>query len=1495
MVLKGEADLIFHQISSVYFGIYDDQELVKLSVKEITNPIPLDDLLNPTQNGLYDPALGPFNPGDICKTCFLSYMHCPGHFGHIKLSLPVYNPVFFNTAFLLLRACCFYCYNFKASRLEVYELRSQLLLLQYGLLKEAIALPSLLDSYMDSLEEAVDENNLGKTRIHCIDSLLKRVFNENNIYKENKNKSVNTIHINAFRQKLVAEFLKNSSFSKCKNCSGINRVLKKNKSSKVYVLPLTQKDRKKMLAHKIFLLDKEAPDSAFVLNPKESILQEETTLLSAHNAKLLLEKVWDTEHPLLCKLFRKSVLRAQRRLPSMFFIETLAVSPPRFRPISRLDEKIFENPQTTSLKKIIETSNQLLKTRYEVFQVNKKRQTEGAEEGNEKVSNMQPGLLTIKFTRIRQLLEKKDGLFRKHMMGKRVNYACRSVISPDPYIGTHEIGIPMLFATDLTYPQPVTAWNINELRQLVINGPLVHPGATHLITEKNATIALGNITLEQRTALANQLLTPPEDGYFCNGSNKKVLRHIKNGDIVLVNRQPTLHKPSIMAHTVRVLPGEKTLRLHYANCNTYNADFDGDEMNVHFPQSEHARAEAYFIANTDNQYLVPTSGAPLRGLIQDHVCSGAVLTARNTFFCREQYQQLLYAALSDQESKVKLLPPVIWKPQPLWTGKLLVSTILLNVTLRDRDEYIGFTGICLNSISKTPAHVWGPNCEENEVVVRGGELLCGVLDKSQFGASSYGLVHAVQELYGGEVAGALLTSLGRLFTAYLQFRGLSCGVEDLVLTRKAEKKRTEFLKRSHYIGKEELANVSCNASVLTEERASREVLQEIYRSSEKMAALDAAMKSSLNKLTSDVISKCLPVGQRKSFPANNLSLMISTGAKGSSVNLSQISCLLGQQELEGRRVPIMKSGRSLPSFLPYDASSRSSGYVVNRFLTGLKPQEYYFHCMAGREGLVDTAVKTARSGYLQRCLIKHMEGLKVAYDLTVRDGDQSIIQFIYGEDGIDVLKTSYLNNFDFIKMNESSMLAKLNFVQMQRAVDTTKAIKYWKKLRKSKRSGNQLPPVLSVYSPSLFLGSVSEKFAIDMRTFISRDKECKTKKEAVSRLRWLSYAKYRQCLVEPGESVGLLSAQSLGEPSTQMTLNTFHFAGFGAMNVTLGIPRLCEILMTASRNIKTPMMRVPIRSGPRCKELAANIKHRLNKITLSQVLHESDGDSSSSDQEEGSTLSIDNDSDSSAISDDDDKAVQFAPSTQDLPESLNYDSSLRSKRIARLHALSSHISEYDYDEDGNWAELTLNYPVSTRKLLLTSLIESMADSVVIRSTSGINRCVVSETSVDNVDQLLLQTEGVNIPEMWKYYNILEMNKIICNDIHQILEVYGVEAARITIVREISEVFKVYGIIVNVRHLSVIADLVTFEGGYKPFNRMGLQANTSPFLRMSFESTMSVLRETALYIIHLLLYYFFTYISRTGDCDAILTPSSSLVVGKPVECGTGAFELVQAFC
>jgi len=228
----------------------------------------------------------------------------------------------------------------------------------------------------------------------------------------------------------------------------------------------------------------------------------------------------------------------------------------------------------------------------------------------------------------------------------------------------------MVFAKRLTYPEPVTSFNVKELRQAVINGPEKHPGATHIQNEDGSLSSLSNFTIEGRTALSNQLLTPQSSGEGPQ-VNKKVLRHVRNGDVVIMNRQPTLHKPSMMAHIARILPGEKTLRMHYANCDTYNADFDGDEMNMHFPQNEIARAEAYLIANTSNQYLVPTDGSPLRGLIQDHVGAGVMLTKRDTFLSRDEYQQLLYSCLPDTMD-IEMLPPVISKPKKLWSGKQVV-------------------------------------------------------------------------------------------------------------------------------------------------------------------------------------------------------------------------------------------------------------------------------------------------------------------------------------------------------------------------------------------------------------------------------------------------------------------------------------------------------------------------------------------------------------------------------------------------------------------------------------------------------------------------------------------------------------------------------------------------------------------------------------------------------------------------------------------------------
>ncbi|XP_023931575.1 DNA-directed RNA polymerase I subunit RPA1-like, partial [Lingula anatina] len=421
---------------------------------------------------------------------------------------------------------------------------------------------------------------------------------------------------------------------------------------------------------------------------------------------------------------------------------------------------------------------------------------------------------TDKHPGIKQLLEKKEGLFRKHMMGKRVNYAARSVISPDPYINTDEIGIPMVFALKLTYPQPVTPWNVQELRQAVINGPRQHPGAVFVENEDGTRIMLNPTDVRQREAIAKELLTP-STFYHGPPESKKVLRHLKNGDVLLLNRQPTLHRPSIQAHKARVLPAEKTLRLHYANCKAYNADFDGDEMNAHFVQDEIARAEAYTIASTNFQYLVPKDGTPLAGLIQDHMVSGVMLTMRGRFFSRGDYQQLVYAALTDQYGPVKMLRPGMIKPVKLWSGKQVLSTVLLNLIPE------GKPALNLHGKAKIAGKNWlagqprawlaggqalkDESMSESEVVVRSGELLCGVLDKGHYGPTPYGLVHCCYELYGGVVACKLLTSLAKLFTTFLQQHGFTLGPEDILVTPQADVKRKKNVDASRLCGDEAAA------------------------------------------------------------------------------------------------------------------------------------------------------------------------------------------------------------------------------------------------------------------------------------------------------------------------------------------------------------------------------------------------------------------------------------------------------------------------------------------------------------------------------------------------------------------------------------------------------------------------------------------------------------------------------------------------------------------
>ncbi|KAG2223195.1 hypothetical protein INT45_011541 [Circinella minor] len=1630
------------EIANVSFSFYQPHEIKKISVKQIVNPVLFDALGHPTKGGLYDPALGPFQKTQICGTCSQDHHSCPGHFGHIELPVPTYNPLFFDNLYALIRAKCSYCNKFRMGRHLMQKTIAKLTLLQHGLMREAQALDEMnLDSKKlkktDNLEDQMEEDGKASDKeddtINRIDSYVKECLADKEARKFASDNYKVTV-INDARKRVMMEFMKYCVGQKrCGNCSGISPPIRRDGAAKLFELNLSKKDQMTMHARTSAKARKDLSDSEDeddevtpskkakpapgsgqrYLNPIEvrksvqDLFQEEpeiTTLLyGARNANIPSQVKRATYH--------------------MFFIEVLSVSPTRFRPPSVMGDKLFESPQNELLSNILNGAHQVRDVSMTLQQANRqdpvdKKQVARLQDVfvNSLISLQHAVNSFIDSTKnpqtfgqnqqppagIRQALEKKEGLFRKHMMGKRVNYAARSVISPDPNIDTNEIGVPPVFAKKLTYPEPVTAHNIKELRQAVINGPFKWPGATHVQHEDQSLDVLANLSLESRIALANSLLAP-QNSQAAQGSNnpyptrtqtinKKVFRHLRNGDMLLLNRQPTLHKPSIMAHKARVLPGEKTIRMHYANCNTYNADFDGDEMNMHFPQNEIARAEASFIANTDNQYLVPTSGNPLRGLIQDHVVSGVWMTSRNTFFTREEYHQLLYGSLRPEadgtgNGRILTMPPTVWKPVPLWTvGKAPLNT---------------------KSKSKVPGRYWGPDAKEEEnVLVMDGELLIGILDKSQFGASAYGLVHSIYELYGPESAGMILSIFGRLFTKYIQSHGFTCRMDDLRLTEEGDKWRRDLLTDGQGLGRE--AHLEFLGLTETAKKSSKEALEkefnlrmaEVARDDNKLAGLDNAMKSKVNKLTSSITERCLPNGLVRKFPDNDMQMMTVSGAKGSNVNAAQISCMLGQQELEGRRVPLMVSGRSLPSFRPYDTAPRAGGFVAGRFLTGIRPQEYYFHCMAGREGLIDTAVKTSRSGYLQRCLIKHLEGLRVHYDHTVRDSDGSILQFHYGEDSLDVIKAKYLNEFGFSAHNFEMLSQKYNPKAAIASLDTKQGEEYVKKALK--KPGKYDPP-LSKFNPATHLGVVSEKFALGMKKYIEDnpdkmpfDKHSeKTKNNerfaslTKAKFKALMHLKYLHSLVDAGEAVGLLAAQSVGEPSTQMTLNTFHFAGYGAANVTLGIPRLREIIMTAAKFIKTPTMTLPLQADV-SPEQAAEFCKFASKLTLAQIVDDVSVTESMTSktaennyrrskvytirlnlfeeqeykeeyrvsskrikevlattflkqleevirkdikdskkvvniaapskvstgkgEEEDDNVNVAAEYDSDE-GDQDATNVRLAAKTKakasyDEPDEEDVEMAKNLKSLedeeAELEAVaqsgqddeemqeaseesvgknwaqsainnSQYVTRWDFDaEDGGWCEIDMKFPADTKKILMVSLIEKVCPRVVVHEIKGIQRCFEYLNRIENDTSKQLQTEGVNLRGMWNHGDLLDINFIDTNDIAAILQTYGVEAARNAIIKEIAGVFEVYGIKVDRRHLTLIADYMTFEGGYKPFNRIGLASNTSPFLKMSFESTCKFLTDATLH----------------GDFDTLESPSARIVMGQVVEGGTGSFEVLQ---
>ncbi|MDD1704550.1 MAG: DNA-directed RNA polymerase subunit A' [Methanoregula sp.] len=578
-----------------------------------------------------------------------------------------------------------------------------------------------------------------------------------------------------------------------------------------------------------------------------------------------------------------------------------------------------------------------------------------------------------------QRLKGKDGRFRGSLSGKRVNFSSRTVISPDPNLSVAQVGVPRAVANEMTIPVRVTAANLEELKGIARIGPnrpdVNAPcGANYAIRPDNRRLRLAEGNLE---TVADMI----EPGWT-------VERQLRDGDVVLFNRQPSLHRMSIMAHRVKVMEG-RTFRLNPAVCPPYNADFDGDEMNMHVPQTEEARAEATILISVQENILSPRFGGPIIGGIHDHVSGMFMLTHDVRWFTKEDALYLL------KHTDIERLPPPgkVEDGIDYWSNKQVFSQILpAQLTTVFHASSCQNCDTCKKELCDRDAYVR----------IIDGNLEMGTIDKKAIGAFDGQIVNRIIRHYGMRRAAEFIDDMTKLSIRGIMLDGFSFGIDDEDLSKTEYGQIDEVLK---------------NAALDVERRI------KIYEDGQLEPMPGRTVEETLEMQIMQVLGKARDLtGQiagRHLGLGNSAVLMAVSGARGSMLNLTQMAGCIGQQSVRGERIIRGYDDRTLPHFKKGDRGSDAHGFIQHSYKGGLNPTEFFFHAIGGREGLVDTAVRTSQSGYLQRRMINALQDLKVAYDGTVRSTGGKIIQFEYGEDGTDPTKSAFGDPVDVKGIVES--------------------------------------------------------------------------------------------------------------------------------------------------------------------------------------------------------------------------------------------------------------------------------------------------------------------------------------------------------------------------------------------------------------------------------------------------------------------------------------------
>jgi DNA-directed RNA polymerase II subunit RPB1 len=1237
-----------------------------------------------------------------------------------------------------------------------------------------------------------------------------------------------------------------------------------------------------------------------------------------------------------------------RARPDWMIITYMAVCPPQVRPSVSVDATLrCEDDLTFQYVQILKANNQL------------KRQEEQGAAGHiimETATLLQFYVATLMNNEISSgsaqqrsgrpikaistRLKGKEGRLRGNLMGKRVDFSARTVITPDPNLSLDELGVPLSIALNLTFPEVVTPMNIEYMRKLVENGPTEWPGAKYIIRDDGIKRDLRYLKKRSDIHLAY--------GYV-------VERHMQNGDYVLFNRQPSLHKMSIMGHKVRVLP-YSTFRLNLSVTTPYNADFDGDEMNMHLPQSLETKAEIVEIMHVPKQIVSPQSNRPVMGIVQDSLIGVKLFTHRDTFVTYDALMNLVMW-ITDFDGNIPV--PTILKPIPLWTGKQIFSLILPRLNL------IRFTS---NHDEKLTGHM---NLFDTEVLIENGELIMGVVCKRTVGNSSGGLIHCIWNDFGPNKTMYFLNHTQKVVNQWLLLSGFTVGISDTI----SDEKTNFAIRDTMDKVKETVKNILVEAQKGNLECQPGKSMIESFESKVNAALNDAR----------DTAGRYVQGSLKNN---NHLKNMVIAGSKGNVTNISQIIACVGQQNVEGKRIPFAFNKRTLPHFTKDDYGPESRGFVENSYLSGLTPQEFFFHAMGGREGLIDTAVKTSETGYIQRRLVKALEDVMVKYDGTVRNSLGHVIQFLYGEDGMtgeliedQKIETLLMENqklkkrFCFFPDDDIPLDTLAGQFEKFMDRDLVESIVYSddfpsikieldKEFQQILRDRNEMREFIfkngddKQHFPvniNRIIWNAKKTFGINNQSksdlhplyVLKKIKELKDKlllakkkdvndriaeevqsnstklfnmvlnyslacKRVVEHERLSSKAydfvigeienRFYQSIVRPGEMVGSIAAQSMGEPATQMTLNTFHFAGVSAKNVTLGVPRLKEVINVAKR-LKTPSMTIYLRKEIANKEKSAKeiqtiIEHTtmLNVTAVSEIYYDPNpidtiivedqqmvslhmvlfGEEYEKKLDKLSPWVLRIELDSNSLVDKDLSMEYITNCIEKNYDDIDIISSdiNATKLIIRIRVIYNQAKKQITKEQAHSEEILKNLETVLFKDLSLKGIQQIK-KVYVKEAKRPNFDSHSGALVTNNKEWVIETDGTNLFEVFLIDEV-DFTRVITNDINEIYSCLGVEAVRKALINELRSVLRPYDVYVNYRHIAVLCDVMTQRGMLTAITRHGINRLELGALRKcSFEETVEILLEAGLF-------------SETDNLTGI---TENIMVGQLAPFGTGCFDLL----